>query len=186
MALVIGLDYRVVRPGWDTESISEKLWSWWAAGTKKEPHMLTMTEADLQKAHASIFVLGDDSEPVAAAAIFPARNKEEKEIYFNDKLVVELGSNYIAPEFRNNGLGKDLVIRRVQVAYENGWLPVSVTTNPAMHKIFRDLGAEVMDNNPIYRELRHQLCLCKEENNDDCKLCPLKPSGGWLLKPVGE
>ncbi len=164
-----------------TDEGIEQYLPWWVRQTQEEPHMLPVTAESLRKELLIALVLHDDTGPVGAAAIVHARNKENTEIFFEGRKVVELGSNIIDPSMRNQGLGKDLVVQRLAICKERDWFPVSVTTNPAVHAIFRKLNAKPMDLDPRYNQLRSQLCLCSHSNSE-CKTCPLQQNGGWVFE----
>ncbi len=154
---------------------------WWVERTNNEKHMLPTTEESLlNELQAAAIVLTDDGNIIGAAGLVDARGKEKSVIYHEGQKVVELGSNIIHPDFRNKGLGTALVKKRLELSKSKEWFPVSVSSNPIMHKIFEKINAIPMDDKPNLATLRHQLCLCHTVTSD-CNLCPLKQRGGWIF-----
>lgn len=156
---------------------------WWAENTQGEKHMCSETVESLQDGLLGAIIALEEDSVVAAAGIFNARTKEREPIFFEEQLVVELGSNYVTPDYRSKGLGRVLLEKRIEFSQQNGWFPISVTTNPAMQSIFMKKGFISMDKDPLFSDLQKQLCLCPSVN-PDCKLCPLAKNGGWVLKDI--
>lgn len=157
---------------------------WWAEHTQKEKHMLSVTPESLKKELlVATIILSENDEIIGAAGIVGGRNKKNREIIHRDRKVVELGSNVVDLDFRGNGLGKELILKRIEICKINNWFPVSVTTNPLVHKIFESINAVPMDDLEEYVLLRKQLCLfgasCKEKI---CNSCPLNKKGGWIFE----
>jgi len=155
---------------------------WWVESINKEKKMLQTTEESLlsELLVATFAVSSETGDVVAAAGIVNARNKHNTEIVWNNKKVIEIGSNFVSPDFRNQGIGRRLVERRLELCKERGWIPVSVTTNPAMLRIFSKFNAVPMDGIEEYKKLREDLCLCAVVSCD-CSFCPLHPQAGWIF-----
>lgn len=157
----------------------KKLLSWWSDGTRTEKHTITMTPESLESDLLGSIIVYIDNEIAGAAGIFSARNKEGIDIYHNDQLVVELGSNFISKKFRGRGLGRELLNRRIALSRRRRWFPVSVTTNPAMQHIFKKIGAFSMDNKKM-NSIRNALCLCIGATHDTSS-CPLERDACWFF-----
>lgn len=162
------------------QSEKQKLLKWWSSGTVKEPHMITESPENLEDNLLEGVIVYENNKIIAASGIFPARTKSYKAIYHNNVLVVELGSNYVDPNYREKGIGGELLIMRLKICFKNNWFPVSVTTNKTMQHIFTNIGGSEMDDNPIFEKMRKDLCICKTIN-PDCKACPLQKKGGWVF-----
>jgi predicted acetyltransferase len=154
--------------------------SWWSHGTQVEKHMLNETPKSLKDSLLEGFIAYQNNKLVGAAGIFLARTKSGEKIYHNKKLVVELGSNYIKPSSRNNGVGNKLLISRIAFSKSKNWQAVSVTTNSQMQHIFKKIKATPMDNIAELEDLREKLCICKEVCSS-CMSCPLQKEAAWLL-----
>ena len=155
---------------------------WWVKNINQEKHMLSVTEESLRKELLiAVIAFSENREVIAIAGIVNGRNKEEKEMTFNDKKVVEIGSNFVTPSFRNQGIGSKLVSERLQICKEKNWFPVSITTNPAMIRIFSKLNARSMEDDQQYYCLRRELCICHHFSSD-CNVCPLQKNGGWVFE----
>ena len=156
--------------------------SWWVKNINQEKHMLSVTEESLKKELlAAAIAFSENEEVIAISGIVNGRNKEEKEMIFDNKKVVEIGSNFVSPPFRNRGIGSKLVLERLQVCKEKNWFPVSITTNPVMLRIFHKLNAKSMESDPQYDCLRQELCICHHFSSD-CRVCPLQKNGGWVFE----
>ncbi len=153
---------------------------WWAQQTQSEKHMVDETHDSLAEKLIEAFLVLSNEKIVAASGIFPARTKEQKDVFFEEKRVVELGSNVVSHEWRNHGIAKILVQKRLEASILNNWFPVSVTTNPSMQNILRKCGGVPMDEDSRFRELRSILCIC-HSYNPECTACPLQMNGGWVF-----
>lgn len=153
---------------------------WWAAGTQVEAHMVTETPESLQASLLDAVFAYDRTEIVGAAGIFPARTSSGLDLYHTGMQVAELGSNYIHPEHRNHGIGECLLKMRLEMARQNNFFPVSVTSNKAMVHIFEKLGATPMDDKKDLADIRKQLCICKVMSST-CMACPNRPRSAWYF-----
>jgi len=155
---------------------------WWAAQTTNEPHMITETPEDLlASALVALFVFNSTNEsPIGAAGIFPARTKDGEAIFHQGQLTVEMGSNVVAEPYRCHGVGKTLIEQRIAIAKQRGWLPVSVTSNPIVHRVFEQIGGIAVNGDPEFKSMREGLCLCTDRT-PDCKICPMAERGCWVF-----
>jgi N-acetylglutamate synthase-like GNAT family acetyltransferase len=160
------------------------LLEWWGSETTKEPHMITESPENLEANLIEGVIVYKNNKIIAASGIFPARTKSHQEIYHNNFFVVELGSNYVDPNDREKGIGKQLLVMRLKICSKNKWFPVSVTTNKTMQHIFKTNGGIDMDNKPIFEKIRKDLCICKIIS-PECKACPLQEKGGWVFMNLG-
>ena len=169
--------YTLLELGSDCERYFQR----WAKGIEVEKHMVNETPEDLEKKSLEVvFAIRSDYEFIGASAIMPARTRNCGEIIHGNLQVVELGSNFIEPEFRNQGIGEKLLLRRLELSFKKKWFPVSVTTNPAMQHIFKKLGAVPMDDLAEFKKMRKELCICKQIC-ESCLSCPLKENAGWFF-----
>lgn len=159
---------------------SDEIFQWWTKQMRAEKHMVAETPESLKASLLIALVAHEGETIIAAAGIFPARTKMKSEIEFDGKTVVELGSNFVAPARRGEGIGKSLFKTRVLMSRERGWIPVSVSSNPVMREIFRSLGGVCMDGDVMMSTLKAQLCMC-EAGNASCNFCPLSPGNAWRL-----
>ncbi|MCD5390058.1 MAG: GNAT family N-acetyltransferase [Candidatus Pacebacteria bacterium] len=158
-----------------------ELFRFWSKGTQSEKHLLSETTSSLRKNILNAVAAYDKYEIVGAAGIFEARTKMKETILFNNKRVVELGSNYIQPEYRGKGLGTLLLKKRLEISLKKNWFTVSVTTNPAMQKIFTAIEGNPMDDLDAFKKLRAQLCLCTGSVHD-INSCPFEKNAAWFFK----
>ena len=172
------IEYRRVGKERDEEILS--LLEWWAEMTSKEKHMVTETPESLEKnVLASVFAFVD-GKVIGASGIFYARTKKNEKLHHDGMPVVELGSNIIDSLYRRNGIGQTLINKRLDICKNERWFPVSISSNPAIHEIFRKLNATPMDNHVLFEKMRDPLCIC-EEVNDSCNFCPKKEKTGWVF-----
>ncbi len=153
---------------------------WWSDRMRDEPHMCKESVATLKEGLHAAVMLFHEGKPVAAAGIFNARTADKKDLFFNGMQVVELGSNYVLPEYRHHGLGAKLIAERLLVCAERNLFPISVTTNPRVQGIFKQAQAIAMDTHEQYADMQQKLCLCTKVNAG-CKICPMQREGGWVL-----
>lgn len=166
----------------DNRNALEHYFQWWAGKTIHEKHMFPKTAEELKReALIAVFVVMPECGVIAAAGIFPVKGKEVSAALFDGKRVVELGSNYISPEWRQQGIGTTLLIERIRLANENGWCPTSVTTNPVMRHVFREVGGIDMDSSACYSRLKDLLCVCSEMERIACRCCSFTKSAAWIF-----
>ncbi len=159
----------------------ESYLSWWIAATQREPHMVSLDESfRVDLLHAVIAI--EDGRPIGAAAIVPARTALHEPIQFGPKMVVELGSNFVEPDFRRNGLARAFVEERIRVSREYNWFPVSVTTNPAVQSLFRNIGGKPIDEEDLleFQDLKKKLCMC-QNGPGQCNFCPFTKNAAWYF-----
>ena len=111
----------------------------------------------------------------ASSVISCLDNMTGNKMWVGSKLVVELGSNFVDPDYRGQGIAKEFVKRRLVYCAANNYFAVSVTSNKIMKKIFTELGGVRMDKYPEYADLcsRVRTCNCpkgQEIHNQDCKM----------------
>ncbi len=162
----------------ENEDINPYL-NWWILATQREPHMVSLDQSFKSDLLHAVIAL-HKGRPVGAAAIVPARTATHELISFRLKMVVELGSNFVEPDFRRNGLARIFVEERIRIAREKGWFPVSVTTNSAVQDLFMKIGGRPMDNQEELSELRKQLCMCPK-GPCVCNFCPFEEKAAWYF-----
>lgn len=160
----------------------EHHFQWWAEKTVHEKHMFPKTPEELKReALIAVFCFVPGAGLVAAAGIFPVKGKAGLPARHRGKRVVELGSNYISPDWRRQGIGTRLLAERIRLAKENGWCPTSVTTNPVMRRAFSALGGIDMDSSACYSGLKDLLCVCSETERPVCRCCSFTASAAWIF-----
>ncbi len=152
---------------------------WWREATNREPHLVPLDASFEQNLLFAIIATNSTPEPIGAAAIMEARTKDNVGIIFQDKKVVELGSNFVENSHRGNGLAKTFLLKRLELCLKNDWFPVSVTTNLIVKHMFESIGAQVMSD-PSYKELVHMLCMCKN-GPKACNFCPYEDKAAWYF-----
>ncbi|MCC6448130.1 MAG: GNAT family N-acetyltransferase [Chitinophagaceae bacterium] len=163
-------------------TINENL-LWWSEKTKEEDHMLTLSIDEIKNTLLmAIFAFNeDDNQLIAAAGIFIPRTWNDSRPYFNTKMVVEIGTNFVLPVYRNQGIGAQLIEERLNYAKAKNWIPVSISSNEIVHKSFVKLNGSLMEDDPDCEELIKLLCL-RCPNGESCKCCPIIPGCGWIFK----
>lgn len=156
---------------------------WWSEMTKQEKHMLTLTIDEIKDTLLmAVFASNDDSKLIAAAGIFQPRTWSKSQPYYNGKKVVEIGTNYVLPEYRNQGIGTQLIEERLAFAKKQDWVAVSISSNQIVQKAFVNLNGSLMENDPECSDLIDLLCLRCKDNREDCSCCPIVPNCGWIFK----
>lgn len=174
----------IVRRLGDTALEIDQTFTWWSKHISTEPHMVHESADGLKHSLATV-VAYDQQEIVAAAGIFPARTRSGESLFHGGKQVVELGSNVVLAEYRHQGIGTHLIRERLEIARTNdSWLPVSVTTNPTIHSLFRKLAGQPMRNDSDLDGIREALCFCPVISAD-CLVCSLHPEAAWYFPSGG-
>lgn len=159
----------------------ESYLDWWIAATQREPHMVSLDHSFKKELLHAVIAL-EQGEPVGAAAIVPARTALHEPIQFGPKMVVELGSNFVEPNFRRNGLARTFVEERIRVSREYNWFPVSVTTNQAVQSLFRNIGGKPLDEEDLleFQDFKKKLCMCTGGPHV-CNFCPFTKNAAWYF-----
>lgn len=159
----------------------ENYLGWWITATHKEPHMVSLDENFRQDLLHGVIAI-EHGRPIGAAAIVPARTILQESITLGPQVVVELGSNFVEPDFRRQGLAKIFVEERVKIARERNWFPVSVTTNPAVQGLFRKIGGKPIDEEELeeFNLLTKKLCMC-QGGPHKCNFCPFAKNAAWYF-----
>ena len=157
--------------------------SWWSDKTTEEKHMLSLSVRDIQETLlVGIFVFNGKADPIAGAGIFKPRTWDGKEPHFNDHQVVELGTNYVLPEYRNQGIGTHLIGERLKYAKEKEWVSVSISSNEIMHRAFSKFNCFIMDEDAgKHGHLMEHLCLRCKTDRETCKCCPFAEKSAWIF-----
>lgn len=152
---------------------------WWAAKTQEEHHLLSLTVADIQETLVVASVMFDEAgRPIAIAGLFEARSRSGQPISWSGRQVLELGSAYVCPHYRQQGLAKQLMLKRLEFARQHGYCPVCVSTNPIIQHLIRVSGGYPISSLPNGGTLKHELCLCKTIT-PACTTCPFTPEAAW-------
>lgn len=157
---------------------------WWSNITFKEPRMLTKSVKFLRENLVyAIFAFNDENELIGSAGLIPCLNRHKEKMYYEDKLVVELASNFVDPDYRDQHIATKFVTERLSFCKENNLFPVSVTGNSQIQTIFYHVGLPMKDFHQyhhIYKEVR--VCECTDNEKPSCKVCPLKEKAIWIFK----
>ncbi len=162
----------------ENEDINPYL-NWWITATQKEKHMVSLSD-DFKTQILYAVIAVHQGQPIGAAAIVPARTFQNDLIQFNSRLVVELGSNYVEPNFRRQGLAKIFVETRINFAKLNNWFAVSVTTNPNVQDLFIKVGGKPINEEEEFIDLKKHLCMCRNGPNK-CDFCPFTQNAAWYF-----
>lgn len=175
------LDYTEIN---QEDTITNKNLLWWSKQTENEKHMLTLSLNDIKETLLMVvFAFNENRKLIAAAGIFLPRTWNNSRPIVNGWKVVEIGTNYVLPEYRRQGIGKKLIQERLDYAKYKDWFPVSISSNKTVQKMFSQVGGSLMEKDEKYLELRDSLCLkfkCKDKQPCDC--CPLIPNCGWIFE----
>jgi len=122
-----------------------------------------------------VFALSNNDLMGAASVISCLDNRTNEKMWIGSKLVVELGSNYVDPNYRGKGLAKEFVNTRLNFCKTKNHFAVSVTSNSTMKKIFDEIGGTQMDKYPEYVDLCSRIRTCNCPKNQklhdlDCKM----------------
>ena len=162
----------------------------WSEQTYKEADMLPHTPEWMLNNYVCAAIARFGSNLVGAAGIIPVL-EGEKILYFDNKPVYELCSNFVNINHQKKGIATNLVHKRLIYARENGWLPVIVTKNQDIIKIARKLGLVQTLTSDRFIELGKKIrdCTCQNRQGkpffgEPCRNCPI--NGGksiWVLPP---
>lgn len=155
----------------------------WASKTQTEYHMLRRT-IDFFKDNLLCACFAFDGELfIGAAGLIPCLRINKTSISYKGSLVVELGSNFVDPKYRNHGIGTEFVMQRLNFAWRHNYLPVSVTGNEKIKKIFNKIGGCLMEDYTYYDHIRTQVRVCEcLEDLKPCGVCPLKDKAIWVFE----
>ncbi len=160
---------------------NEKL-LWWSEKTEQEKHMLTLSMEEIKSTLLMATFAFDEGYLIGAAGIFLPRTWNQSEPYFKGRKVVEIGTNFVLPEYRNQGIGTQLIEERLIFAKKQNWVPVSISSNEIVQKAFVRLGGSLMEDDPEhYADLIDQLCLRCTTKKDECSCCPLAANCAWIF-----
>ena len=153
---------------------------WWAEKTKHEDRMLTRTPEFFKEnlIYASFVFAG--SQIIGAAGLIPCLNRNKEHMYYQDKLVVEFGSNFVLPEFQRRHIGRELILKRLEFSKANNYFPVSVTGHIAIKKDFQFVGGQEMEKFPEFDVIRNEVRVCECESKH-CLICPLAGKAIWVF-----
>lgn len=119
----------------------------------------------------------DRGDFVGAASVISCLDNRTGEKMWDDKsrLITELGSNYVTPEYRGNAVGKDFIMARLDYCKYKDFFPVSVTSNKVIQKYFEKVGGVLLKEYPQYKDLypRIRTCNCPKGqliHNKECSL----------------
>ncbi|MDP3993042.1 MAG: GNAT family N-acetyltransferase [bacterium] len=175
-------NYRYLMLSPDELLASSQLLGWWTEMMNREPHMLGESPEAVLASLQAAYIVFDGFQPIASSGLFKARTKMGTQLHYADRQVIEMGSSVVEPAYRGQGIGKRIMKRCIQLAWQIDSYPVSVSTNPIVQHIFVGMGGVSMDNDHKLADLRSSLCLC-EQFSSNCKLCPLSKRGGWVFPP---
>ena len=123
-----------------------------------------------------VFAL-DQGNFVGAASVIPCLDNRTEEKMWDDKLrlITELGSNYVTPQYRGNKIGKEFMLIRLDYCENKNHFPVSVTGNEAIQNHFEKMGGVLLKEYPRYKDLypRIRTCNCPKGqlvHNKECSL----------------
>lgn len=166
-----------------TGSNFKKYLRWWSAHSIREQRMLDRPVPFLRKNLLfAVFALHGNKIVGAAGLIACLDRNGEKMFYNKDNLVVELISNFIDADYRDRDIGTQLVKRRLRFSHEKKYLPVSVTGNMIMQKIFAGLASPI-ERFPEYNYIKKEVRVC-ECAHKPCDICPLKDKAIWVFPKI--
>lgn len=123
-----------------------------------------------------VFAFDRENFVGAACVIRCLDNRTYEELWVGEsRLVVELGSNYVHPDYRGNNIGRDFMTMRLDYCKHKNYFPVSVTSNKIVQNYFEQLGGVPMKEYSEYKDLcsRIRTCNCpkgQSYHNQDCDL----------------
>jgi GNAT superfamily N-acetyltransferase len=132
-------------------------------------------------------VFAFDWETVVGAACIVRclHNKNGEEMKDKEsRLVVELGSNYVDPKYRGQGIAKEFVNQRLCYCNPSVHFPVSVTSNVTIQKFFVENGGVLMNSYPKYQNLCSNIrsCDCSKNRTTHEENCFLKGKDVWMFE----
>ncbi|MCE9585513.1 GNAT family N-acetyltransferase [Candidatus Nomurabacteria bacterium] len=154
---------------------------WWSCKTREEKHMLTLSVDEIKSTLLMAVFSYENNEIIGAAGIFLPRTCDKSEPYLDGKKVVEIGTNFVLPDYRGNGIGESLIRERLKFAKEKNWVSVSISSNEVVQKIFRKVNGCLMEDHSCCEALRKTLCLRCNDRKENCKICPLFKDCSWVF-----
>lgn len=147
--------------------------------TKSDENIyLVKREVDfyLKNSLCIVFAL-DKGNFVGAASVISCLDNRTGEKMWDDKtrLITELGSNYVIPEYRGSSIGRDFIMARLDYCNQKDYFPVSVTSNKVIQNHFEKVGGVLLKEYPQYKDLcpRIRTCNCPKgqlRHNKECSL----------------
>ena len=168
------------------DAVSDTVLTWWSNGLMSEPHTTPYTPQELKDAPltCAVVVMLNNEKPIAAARLTPARTRSQEPLMHAGKEVLELGSNYVDPNFRNQTIGRRLIEERLRYVHDHpGYLVVVTTSNPIIEQILLELGAKKADS--VYADIKQALCLCPEGSH--YSYCSFSETGNlWVFETASS
>ncbi len=157
--------------------------SWWAYQTTQERRMLDRTpEFFYENLVFAVFAF-DEEELVGAAGLIYPLDKDGGKITWQNKIIIELGSNFVLPKYREMHIAKTFTLIRLDFVQGKDFFPISVTGNIAMQKVFEGIAKPVEDLGEELQSLKGLIrdCNCQENEKPLCKVCPLADKVVWVF-----
>ncbi len=153
---------------------------WWSDHTKKEQRMLDRSTAFFKMNLLFAVFVFYDRRLIGAAGLIKCLDRHNKPMLcVKESLVVELISNFVDSDYRDQDIGTELVLCRLKFAQKQNYFPVSVTGSMIIQEIFSHV-AEPMENFIEYNYIRREVRVC-ECDHKPCGICPLKDKAIWVF-----
>lgn len=178
----LAVNYQVFARNGHALEIEPKFLSAWSALSEAEPHMLSVSEAELSSTLLFAVIATLDDDPIGFSGIFPARTKDGHQIVRDSRKVVEFGSAVVIKPWRGQHIGHTMLNIRQRHALKVGYLGACVTTNPIVQDLLRKNGWQVTNDH----SLKHDLCLCEPRPQHYCATCPFHQDACWILDSAGK
>jgi hypothetical protein len=162
-----------------------KFLNWWAGKTHHK-HMICRTPAFFRNNLICAVKGMIGNKFVTAAGMIACLDEQQREMYFEKMLVVELCSNFVHPSQRGKNRARNMIVERTEFALQNNYLPIIVTQEPKIIKIISDLGWVEMRK---FRKYDHvvakvRYCKCEREEKafvgERCEVCPFLGRSIWV------
>jgi GNAT superfamily N-acetyltransferase len=161
--------------------------------TFQEKHLLDRKIEDLAKSIFSVYAF-DAGKLIGFGFLYPSRkNRRVKRwIKWKGMKLVELGTLYVAKEYRKNNLANkpkknDIAVKlidlRLDFAEENNYFPVTVTKHTGMIQILEGKALRIEDVDGEYSEIKSLIrdCYCKTNKQKSvCNKCPYDERIVWV------
>lgn len=164
----------------------EQYCEWLSDRSKEEIFLNYKDPEEICEAPFSIWAVDAHSQHiVGGAVVYRGAGMDKKNwLKWDNKLIVELGTNYVSPLYRTQHLASKFVEARLAYTREMNFFPVSITQELAMQKVLGAYAEPIEVHGEKYLPLKAMMrdCACTEAEKPHCKTCLLANRVMWVYK----
>lgn len=164
-----------------------KCYQWLSSHTKNERFLRRKSSEEIKtESLFSVWAFNKENGELAGGAIVYYGYGMDKKSWlkWDDRNIVELGSNFVLPKYEARGIAKTFVEKRLQYVREQNFFPVSVTENMVMQHVLNKFASPIEEFGEQYLLLRAIMrdCKCDDVEKVDCKICLLANRVMWVFR----